>query len=382
MKVLQLVQKPQRRGAEIFAYDLNRQLEALGNDVKTVYLYGYKGDKPLPLNGSDVRLEGREDHVFERYPGFHPALLRQVIQEIRSFNPEIVQVNGARTVKYGAAAKFLEGGNVGWRLIYRNINIPSHWHHCARTRVAYRLAIMPQIDGVIGVCSLALEDAKELYNLRVPSVVILNGISPQRLHITESREEIRRRNQTSPGDFILLFLGSLVPQKRPDRFVRVLAQVSLEDPRIRSWMVGEGPLREDTERLAEELGVRARIRFFGNQDSIARFFVGADLFVMTSDTEGVPATVLEAGYLGLPVVSTSVGGLEECVTGGETGILVEDLSEDGLGKAILKLAAREDLRRSMGEKARERMLRDATIERVAEKYLDFYRRMCASTVIT
>lgn len=374
-RILQIVQRPQRRGAEMFVYDLSRRFETLGMEVKTVYLYDSDGERPLPLHDSDVCLHGPEDHPFERFLGFHPSLLRSVANEIEGFAPDIVQVNGSRTVKYGAAAKRLFGSNGGWRLVYRNIGIPSDWHRWLGTILVYRRAIIPQMDGVISVSKISLEDAKALYRLRMPSKVILNGISASRLATSSERQEVRRRHGAAPGDLVLLFVGYLEPAKRPDRFVRVLAAVCREHPGTRAWVVGDGPLRGETERLAEALGLGERISFVGAREDVAEYMNAADVFVVTSDTEGIPAVVLEAGYLGLPVVATNVGGLSECVWDGETGLLVEDVSEDQLAEAILELAFDDDLRKSMGERARERVRGKLMIDQIASEYLGFYEEL-------
>ena len=157
MRILQIVQKPQRRGAETFAYELSENLIEGGHDVRTVYLYPYTGDKPLPLREGDVVLGGDERHVFEKVPGVHPGLARALHAEIERFAPDIVQANGARTVKYSAAAKVLAGSKPSWALVYRNIDVPSFWNRKKLSVAAYRHVFMPRMDGVIGVSEHCLK---------------------------------------------------------------------------------------------------------------------------------------------------------------------------------------------------------------------------------
>jgi glycosyltransferase involved in cell wall biosynthesis len=375
MRVLQVVTKPQRRGAEIFAYDLSRQFEALGIDVRTIYLYHFNGSNRLPLMGSDVCLEGSEDHFLERVLGFHPTLLYGVVRQIRSFKPDIVQVNGSRTVKYGAVAKQLLLVGTRWKLVYRNIGIPSDWHHGGEREFAYRFLIMPKMDGVIGVSQTSLSDARALYQLKGPDEVITNGISPARLQTSVSRNETRKEYGVASGDFVLLFLGSLEREKRPDRFIRVLARVHNDLPSVWGWIVGEGALREELRELAADLKVENRIRFFGNQKDVAKFLSAADMFLLTSDTEGLPATVLEAAYMGLPVAATRVGGLAECVEDGKTGFLVNGDYESGLTETVLCLAGDDEKRKAVSRNAKIKAQNEFTINHVARKYLDFYTRL-------
>lgn len=375
MKVLQLVQRPQRRGAEVFAYDLNRQFESLGFEARTVYLYNCNGSSSLPLHDGDVCLTGSERHVLERFPKVEPGLLRRIRKEIVAFEPDIVQVNGSRTVKYGAFCKRTLGRKASWSLIYRNIGIPADWHRWWGSVLIYRKVIMPQMDGVIGVSEYSLSGARSLYRLKAPSTVILNGISPSRLETTIDREELRREHGVEKDDVVLLFLGFLDAVKRPDRFIRVLASASRQVPGLKGWIVGDGPLTKETKALAAKAGVADKVRFFGAQDEVANFMGAADLFIMTSRSEGVPAVILEAGFMGLPVVATRVGGLPECVREGETGVLSAPDSESEMTDWVVTLATDREMREEMGKSAKSWIRNHLTIDHIADRYLDFYRQV-------
>lgn len=379
-RILQIVTRPQRRGAEVFAYDLSRRFEELGKAVKTIYLYGYEGESALPLHGEDVCLRGSENHLLERVLGFHPGLLQRVRREIRAFSPDIVQVNGSRSVKYGAAAKQFARGHPSWKLIYRNIGVPSDWHRGEDTVLAYRFMIMPKMDGVIGVSQRSLSDAKSLYRLEGPAEVITNGVSAARLEVMRTSDQVRSELGAREDDFIALFLGHLEEAKRPDRFISVIDQVARRLPNVHGWIVGAGPLEESLREQARRLDLGERIRFLGSRSDVATYLAAANLLLSTSDTEGVPATILEAALMGLPVVATRVGGLAECVIHEETGILVASGSEREMIEAIESLARNPERLQRMGRVARQKASETYTIESVASKYLDFYRSVGAPTL--
>jgi glycosyltransferase involved in cell wall biosynthesis len=131
----------------------------------------------------------------------------------------------------------------------------------------------------------------------------------------------------------------------------------------------------DLRRLAKDLDVDTRISFLGNQTEVANFLSAADLFLLTSDTEGLPATVLEAAYMGVPVVAMRAGGVAECIENERTGMLVEEGDDDAFAKAVVKLLRDDEVRGAMGVNASAKARREFTIDRVASRYLDFYRQL-------
>ncbi len=373
MRIFHLIQKPQRRGAEVFVYELVGHLRRQGHTVSTVYLYPHTGDKPLALAGDDRQLNGREQGLLEKIPGLDPRLLGQVRSAINAFGPDIVQVNGSRSIKYGTMAKRLAGKTAKWQLVYRNIDDPKFWNPKPSRVWLYRHLFMSQIDGMVGVSQMSMDNAAELYGLSVPSVCLPGGIDTDRLRPTEPREAVRAREGARPDNCVVISVASLVPQKRPDRFLRVLAKAREAQPNLQGWLVGDGVLRAELEELADLLGIRAAVRFMGYKETVADYLAAADVFALTSDTEGTPAVVLEAGYLGLPTVATKVGGVPEAVLHERTGLVHDRDDENALAAALVRLAASEEDRRAMGQAARAWVEGRFTLETVAEKYVAFYR---------
>lgn len=381
MKILQIVQKPQLRGAEIFAFELNRQLEEYGCETRTLYLYEYHGSQRLPVKDKDVCLKATHNNPFESSIGFNPHLLYSSYRTMREFAPDIIQLNGSRTVKYGALARFVGDGDFNAKLVYRVIDMPSFWNKKWWSVNVFRKLIIPQIDGLIAVSSPSLADAKSLYDIRVPAEVILNGIDPKKLQGARHRSAFRAEMGASEDDVVLLFLNSLVPQKRPDRFIRVFRAVREEVSNVKAWVVGDGALRREVENLARKASLLEDCRFFGYQSEVAAYLNGADMVVLTSDSEGSPAVVLEAGYLERAVVATDVGGISESLIDGETGILVDVNREEDMIKSIVYLSSNREAREEMGRKSGKRIRSFFTIDRIAQRYLEFYKRIVGQSEI-
>ena len=370
MKILQLVQKPQRRGAEIFASQLNGRLQSMGHEVRTVYLYPHSGGNALPLTKDDAVLGGCEHHFFEKIPGIHPLLLWRLVRLIAKWKPDVVQVNGGRTLKYGAAAAWFT--RQPWVLISRSIGQPRHWLRSRLHYECYARFVIPRLNGVVGVSFATLEELTALYHLSVPVVRIPRAIDPTTLVPASSRSAIRKTTHTPIDARVVLYVGSLTREKRVDRLFRVINNVRRHVPNVHLWIVGEGAMREALEAQADALSLGDRIRFVGGQEDVASYMVAADVLALTSETEGMPGVILEAGLLRRTVVATSVGGVGECVLNGKTGVLVEPSDEAAFTEALSVLLQHpEDLKR-LGDTASDWIERNFTVARIAAQYLAFY----------
>ncbi len=377
MRILQLAQKPQRRGAEVFASQLSRVLRRYGHEVRVGYLYPHSGPGGLRVEGNDSVLGGDELHRCERFPGFHPVLLRRLMNLIDEFEPDVVQVNGARTVKYGALAKLFKGGS-SWALIYRNIGNPQHWMRHALHKYLYENVIMPQLDGVVGVSKATLQVVRDFYSLSVPMTQIPRGVDSDALVLSASATTIREEARTPIDAPVIVYVGSLTAEKRLDRLLRVFHQAHEQIPTLHLWLVGDGPLRQDLASQAASLGIPEHTHFLGVRQNVADFISAATLLLLTSDTEGMPGVILEAGSLGRPAIATRVGGVAECIVEGLTGLLFSPTDEKGLADATVNLLEDVIRRERMGDAARESVEEHFSLRTIAQRYLAFYSDVLAS----
>lgn len=143
-------------------------------------------------------------------------------------------------------------------------------------------------------------------------------------------------------------VGSLTPQKGQALLVRAMSSL----PYLSVAILGEGPLRKELERLADELGVRERLDLPGRlpQPQIASRLRESDVYIHPSVTEATPRAVLEAMAVGLPVIATNVGYVSDLVVEGESGLLFSPGDLPGLLAAIVALGDDEALRRRMGSR--------------------------------
>lgn len=174
----------------------------------------------------------------------------------------------------------------------------------------------------------------------------------------------------------ILFIGRLIPRKGFQRVVQALPKVrKLTDQPFEVEVVGTGTFREELDDMAAELGVSDLIRYVGTvpYDKLERAYQYADIFVLTSLSEGMPSVILEAMGCGLPVLASNVGGNNEIVEEGENGFLIEGDDIDRLANNLASLINDRELRERMGSKSRE-MAREYDWSNIMEQYNQLYKK--------
>jgi glycosyltransferase involved in cell wall biosynthesis len=166
-------------------------------------------------------------------------------------------------------------------------------------------------------------------------------------------------------------VGRLHPQKGYEFLLRALPSI----PDASVVLVGDGEQHDDLERLAHELGVAERVKFAGWQPDPHPWLPSFDVFAMPSLWEGFPQAGVEAMLAGLPVVASSVDGIPEGVTDGETGILVPPEDPRALAEALNALIADPGRRRRMGEHGRRRAIENFSLEKSVREFESLYAEL-------
>lgn len=206
---------------------------------------------------------------------------------------------------------------------------------------------------------------------RVAGSVPVEVVRNPYLHRPDADEE-----RSPSRDFVrLLFVGRLIPEKGAARLLEAAGGLAPHDVEV--VIVGEGPQRGDLERLAAQLGVRARFPGYLDRSSMAEEYRSADVFVLpTTWDEGFPTVISEAMDFGLPIVTTRIRGMADHLVHGDNGFLVTPERPDELVAALRRLMVNSELRTAMGAANREAVRRfEPSV--VAAEYLETINRILA-----
>jgi glycosyltransferase involved in cell wall biosynthesis len=178
-----------------------------------------------------------------------------------------------------------------------------------------------------------------------------------------------------PETFVVVHAGRFSRQKNQRLLLGAFAELP---PPAELWMLGQGRLRSNLAGEAARLGIARRVRWMGFQGNPFRFFRAADAFVLSSDWEGMPNSLVEAMACGTPVISTRCDyGPEEIVETGSTGLLVERGDRSGLRDALGSLRDSPDLRRKLGDAGKESVMGTFDPSGSVENYAALFRKLAA-----
>ena len=202
----------------------------------------------------------------------------------------------------------------------------------------------------------------------MPVIVQPNGVDTARYHpVSGEEKKALRRTLGWPEGLGFLYVGRFSPEKRLDWFLRAWSEANNSSSFV--VFVGQGP---------EELKLKSltipRNFILPPMEDIHQAFAAADVFVLPSISEGLSNALLEAMASGLAVLASRVGGTAEAVEEGKAGFLFEPQDECALKEKLVRFLTEPGLAARMGAAARERAVRDYSLELVARSYEKLYGR--------
>ena len=354
MRIAHVVDSMDVGGAEVLVSQMCRLQRACGEEP-SVYAISTLG-----ALGEQLRQEG-----FLVQPHLGRDLLdgtRNLYRVFRHTRPDVVHLHNPTPTIYGAIAARLAGVR----------SIVSTRHSLVakprRASVELKYAVAATCcDWVVGICDATVNNLKSIHSIPPRKIVrVYNGAAP----LTRVPPD-----QCPPKDgFTLLFVGRLEPVKNHALLLQAFSAAQDRAPGLRLWMVGDGSQRKKLEDLARDLGISACITFWGQQLDVTPFYSAADVFIMSSISEGLPISLLQAFSIGLPAIVTDIGGMAEAVRIADAGI-VASLSDPGeMAAAILRLASNNQRRVESSINAKAAYESNFTLQTMVETYTRLYRK--------
>jgi glycosyltransferase involved in cell wall biosynthesis len=290
----------------------------------------------------------------------------QLAKILVDFQPQVIHAHDPMAVALVAMALEMPALRAATPLVVAARRVDFHLKHHAFSRWKYR-----HVDVFV-----AASDA-------IREILLRDGIPPSRIEVVHDGVNLTRIDKEPPVDAHAAFwlpagaplvgnVAALAPHKGQRYLIAAAADVVRRVPDTRFLIVGDGELRPSLERQAKDLGLERHVTLAGFRDDALGLMKSFDIVVMSSITEGLGSSVLEAMACGKPVVATLAGGLPEAVVHEETGLLVPPRDSEALAAAILRLLEQPTLGDALGRAGRARVERQFSIEQLVTRTAQVY----------
>ncbi len=353
MKIVHVVDSMEVGGAETLVSQICQLQREQGHDVAVyaIAALGALGERMRADGFTVVSNIGR--HLADSMLNLHLLF--------RDSRPDVVHTHNPTPTIYASLPARL-AGTASVISTRHSLVAPPH------DRVAeFKYSIAARFcDWVVGICDATTANLKNLRT--VPScklVRVYNGV-------TQLRPPAPTELPTKSG-FTLLYVGRLQPVKNLSLLLNAFRFALYSLPDLKLWIVGDGPERASLENLADELQITRHVTFWGQQLEVSPYFAAADAFIMSSRSEGLPLSLLQAMSVGIPVIVPDVGGMPEVVRLTNAGFVVPAAVTDTMAEAIVKMAINDAERQQFSKDAKAEFFSRFSIQAMNDAYMSLYR---------
>jgi glycosyltransferase involved in cell wall biosynthesis len=340
------------RGGQRQVWLLTRELHALGIEQTVVTSRRSRLADRLSSSGVHVR-------EVSWTVGLDPRVIPAVLGELR--RPALLHAHDAHALTLAGICSWITGSSyVATRRVTFPLRNPYLWRRACR------------IIAISGAVKHAL-----VHDGLDPSRVVLVPSACDPSAADPSPIDIRTRLNLPPGGQLAVALGALTPEKDHLTLVRAAFRLVRDLPELHWVIVGQGKMEQRIRREIEQLHLNGRVHLMAWIEDPHQVLGQADLFVLSSRSEGLGSSILAAMARGIPVVATRVGGVPELLESG-AGLLVDPADPEQLADAVKRVLAEPSLQRSLVTKAKEELGKYRP-SAMAERVLSVYRS-CAHSL--
>lgn len=344
----------------MFCCQLSNHLIKMGHEVEVYSIYD--GKASLPLKGKEVQTLARPRNMrFVDYKGW-----RHLAEIIEEFKPDIVQANAADTLKYAVLSKIF----FKWEkpLVYRNASASSFY---IKTKFSKRINqfLLKRVDAIVSVSKASRDDLNKLFPFTAPITHVI-PVGVEKRIISEEADQTEGFGKRKK----LLHIGSFTKEKNHSRLLEIFKQIKNEEPSAELHLVGEGILKEDIQQKVKDLNLKNSVFMHGEVEDPTSFLLSSDVLLLPSLIEGLPAVVLEAMNVKVPVVAYDTGGISE-VLSNNTGYLIEKNNESSFASAVLQELKEPNIEKV--ENAYKLVSKDFLNKGITKQFLEIYKQTCS-----
>ena len=315
-----------------------------------------------------------QNYTLFEHPPYETALASNIVDVVKFQNLEIVHVHYA--IPHASAAyiakQILKEEGI-------DLKVVTTLHGTDITLVGLEPSFLPLVklsieesDGVTAVSRFLKEKTLTNYHIDADIEVIHNFIDTE-VYKPVCNEKFRKHIAPN-NERILIHTSNFRPVKRVADTIRILEKVKEKIP-TKLVLIGDGPDRSKCEKLARELKLEKDVTFLGKQDGLEDLLSVGDIFLMPSQSESFGLSALEAMSCGLPVISSSIGGLPELVLHNKTGYIAEFADIDRMAKYTIELLKNKKKFESFSNNSRNRAVKVFERKLIVPKYIEYYEKI-------
>ena len=361
MKIIQLIQRPQLRGAEIFACQLSTHLKRMGHEVLVVTIFC--GDSDLPFAGKIIELNLKQKYRFFDLNGW-----KKFHRIIKEFKPDVIQANAADTLKFASSSKRIFKWSAP--IIFRNANKMGDFINSS-VKLKLNNFYLEEVNSVISVSKECENNFRETFSFPAKNIQTIE-IGVEEVKPSDIPSDLEKIFRKGP---VLCHIGSFVTEKNHQGLIRIFKKIANDFPNSQLLLIGKGNLQRETEILVKELNLESNVHFLGYRNDVFNILAHSSAYLMPSLIEGLPAVILEAMYCNTAVVANNVGGIGEVLIEGETGWPISVGDEDSFANAVEEILKGTPYVNDRVKTAKEMVMQRFLNSVIAERFMRAYQKI-------
>jgi len=370
MKILYIITKSNWGGAQRHVYDLAVAMKSRGHDVSVAL----GGDGILRKRLEDAGIYTHSISNLKRDVSFSgdAGSFKQIFSIIKFRKPDVLHLHSPKAAGIGALAGRILG--------IKNIVYTVHGWAFNESRPLQQKGLIALFSWVtMQFCHKVILLSEIEYNqtLHFPhvkeklSLVRLGIKQPIFMSVDGAKQTIAKIIGMDLGEYnkktVIGTIAELHPNKGLHFLIQALVPILISNPHIITVIIGEGESRDSLTALISGAGMEKRIFLTGYIDSASDYLKAFNIFALSSQKEGLPYVLIEAGFAGMPVVSTTVGGIPEIIEDMKSGVLVQAKNTNELSHALSFMIEHPEERKKYGVALKEKVAKEFSVDRMVEE---------------